>query len=180
MDDSSQPGAQVWRTMIGDLLLQFESLPGNALQRRESLPLPPDGLWRLLPEGAREFFQTFSGGVFRWPPLKFHLIKGAASQCINEACYHPHFPQTYPYYDRCFLFAEAEGPHFAFGLDLNPERLGWVFAYEDEDPGVSDTSYYLYKSFQEWLQGNIDAVHATPTGKFVSGPDLIGPVLRAT
>ena len=161
---------------MSQLLRMFANLPGNHLARADLDTVESSMFIDLLPADAREFFLTYGGGVFRFPPLTMHILPDALNRSVNERFKDEYLSQTFPYYDKCILFADAELDHFSLGLDLNQVRRGWVFGYEDEGRGVSANSYYIFRSFTEWLEDTIAT--KTPTGVRVPAASVLGPVLR--
>ncbi len=105
-----------------------------------------------LPEDARIFFERVVGGHFVLPPRqKFYLYDDPFGANINQMFDAPELPGVFPYYDQCFLFVWFELNGFSFGIDLNAERYGSIFGYEDQCLGVSVKSYYMFPSIRDML-----------------------------
>jgi hypothetical protein len=163
---------------MSPLLKQFSEIPENRLEEAEVDSVDARKFGRLLPEDAREFFATFSSGFFYVVPLKLHLMRFSLDRSVNDLYVDDYYTHTFPYYDKCILFAGAEGSHFSFGLDLNEERRGWVFGYEDEGLGVSERSYYIFTTFSDFLENAIASTRVKPSGVEILASSSLGPVLR--
>jgi len=160
------------------LLQRFYEVPVNRLEKAELDSVDSTRFGSVLPGDAREFFATFSGGVFIVTPLELRIIHHALERSVNDWYVDDYYSQTFSYYDECILFASAVGYHFSSGLDLNEMRRGGVVGYEDEGLVVSKSSYYLLKSFSDWLEHAIASTRETPVSMNLLADSPLGPVLR--
>ncbi len=178
---------------ISELVLMLERKDGSVLKRGQidfaSSRFPND---LEIPTDVDEFFSTVRGGDFCYPPLTCFFLEHAFHKNINDMFFDSMYTQRWERYNQCYVFADCEGPQFSFGIDLNTDdKFGWIFGYEDELLGVSDTSYYLFRSFTEWLEACVNSNEPTVSKFSVGGmgrvlsPSSTGlvsnhPVLQST
>jgi hypothetical protein len=118
-----------------------------------------------LPESIHDFLSEVRGGIlfpvpseYGQDPHGFEILDSTLLWSVSELLGDNDRPDRQSnYFDKCHvLFSAVDDQCLMVGVDMNADRLGWIFV-TNLNPGNSpnESTFYQARSFEEWLELNL-------------------------